>query len=98
MKLRDIKKGTRFAEQNGGRVAIFEAIEDTYETNDAKKGQHGYICHARFVRGSECPMADKDGVVEFFESYEPGPYGLNLYPESFFKLPDRCPHPVLGIH
>jgi len=78
MRLRHIKQGDVFFEEDCGRTVLLEALETAREVDDAKAGRQGYECRARVLRGDAC-MADKHGVLTLFECHKPRGYGLNLY-------------------
>ena len=79
MKLRHIKQGDVFFEEDRGRTVLLEALETAREVDDAKTGRQGYECRARVIRGDAC-MADEHSVLTLFECHNPRGYGLNLYP------------------
>lgn len=79
MRLRDVKQGDVFIEEDYGRAVLLEALETAREVDDAKAGKQGHECRARVLRGDAC-MADKHGVLTLFECHDPHGYGLNLYP------------------
>lgn len=79
MRLRDVKQGDRFFEEDGGRRVLMEALETAHEVNDAKRGLHGHECRARVISGDAC-MADEQGLLTLFECHDPRGHGLNLYP------------------
>lgn len=81
MRLRDVKRGDRFIEEDRGRAVLLEATETAREVNDAERSRHGHECRARVIRGGAC-MADEAGVLTLFECHNPGGYGLNLYPAN----------------
>lgn len=81
MRLRDVKQGDRFIEEDHGRAVLLEATETVREVNDAERGRHGHECRARVIRGDAC-MADEHGIVTLFECHNPGGYGLHLYPAN----------------
>ena len=78
MRLRDVRQGDLFIEEDRGRKVLLEALETAREVDDAKTGRQGYECRARVIRGDAC-MTDKHGVLTLFECHDPHGYGLNLY-------------------
>ena len=79
MRLRDVKQGDVFIEEDHGRTVLLKALETAREVDDAKAGKQGHECRARVLRGDAC-MADKHGVLTLFECHDPHGYGLNLHP------------------
>jgi len=71
--IKDTKAGDLFHEDR--YPAKFKAIEDCREVNE--DGKNGYEVKALVLSGY-APMADENGIVDFFESFQCGPYGLHL--------------------
>lgn len=80
LKLKDIKKDQVFIEVELGMVAKFRALEDAHEVNEGSF-KNGYACNAVLIEGNMDSLKE-DMVVPFFETYEPGPYGLKLYSDD----------------
>ena len=78
MRLRDVKQGDVFIEEDHGRTVLLKALETAREVDDAKAGKQGYECRTRVLRGVAC-AADEHGVLTLFECHNPRGYGLNLY-------------------
>lgn len=69
LKLKDIKAGQKFVEEDMGYVVPLVAIEDAREVSG--EGRNGYELRANVRNGGD--------TVTLFECHEPGPYGLRLY-------------------
>jgi len=67
IRLRDVRKGDRIIEQCYG----FTVLEDVRITDE------GYRCRVKVVEGT-ASMADADGVVTLFESFDAGRHALQL--------------------
>jgi len=77
MRLKNVKKGQKFIERDGGQEVLVIALEDAREIE--KPGRSGHVCKARVLKG-DAPMMDENGNIEFFECHKSGCYGLDLYP------------------
>lgn len=87
LKLKDVKRGDRFVEEDGGCAVLCEATEDAHEVHE--EGRAGWLCRVKPITG-DTPMTDENGLVTLFECFNPGGYGLHLYQEVG---PDTEPAP-----
>ena len=71
IRLRDVRKGDRIIERCYGFAVLNEALEDVRITDE------GYRCRVKVVEGT-ASMADADGVVTLFESFDAGGHALQL--------------------
>ena len=73
MKVRDLKKGDVFLEEDMGMCIVCRANEDARLVFEEFK--EGYECSATVLRGDR-PAGD---VIEYFEAHNAGAYGPKLY-------------------
>lgn len=74
MKVKDLKKGDLFREEDMGLYVVCRADEDARLVD--KPGYHGHKCMATVISGD----SPAGRIIEYFESHNAGWYGPKLSP------------------
>jgi len=93
LQLRDVKKGDRFWERDGGRAALYEALESARECDATSVRFAGFELWAKRILGDD-GIQDESGRVLLFQALESHGYGLDLYREQELETPTQ-PQPDL---